>query len=165
MGMRIRLKASKDVSGFSAANQAILNAMKKFGLIMADNGSAMYVTGAPDSRWNDSDLHALSGITAGDFEVLQMPTEISSSNVPLGPAPVINSFTASATAVSAGTAVTLSWSESNASYLFINPSTGTGVGVVRGTSIIINPSTTATYTLNATNAFGRSTASLIITVQ
>jgi hypothetical protein len=41
-----------DISGFSAANQAILNAMKKFGLIKADNGSAMYVTGTPDSRWN-----------------------------------------------------------------------------------------------------------------
>jgi len=51
MGMRIRLKASYDVSGFSAQMQAILNAMKKYGLILADNGSALYVTGASDSRW------------------------------------------------------------------------------------------------------------------
>jgi hypothetical protein len=49
--------------------------------------------------------------------------------------------------------------------LFITPSTRTSVGVVRGTSIVINPSATATYTLNSTNAFGRSTASLTITVQ
>jgi hypothetical protein len=165
MGMRIRLKASKDISGFSAANQAILNAMKKYGLIMADNGSAMYITGAPDSRWNDSDLHALSSITAGDFEIIQMPTEIHSGNVPLGAAPVIHTFTASATAVPTGAAVTLNWDTSNASYVFINPSAGTSVGVVRGTSIVIHPTTTATYILNATNEFGRSTANVTITVQ
>jgi hypothetical protein len=54
MGMRLRLKSTTSISSFSAANQVILNAMKKYGLILADNGSAMYVTGAPDSRWNDT---------------------------------------------------------------------------------------------------------------
>jgi hypothetical protein len=165
MGMRIRLKANVDISGFSASNQAILNAMKKYGLIMADNGSAMYISGAPDSRWNDTDLHSLTSLTASDFEVVQMPTEITNSNVPSGPAPIINAFTASATTVSVGTAVTLSWDATNVSYYYVNPSVGTGVGVVRGNSIVVNPSVTTTYTLNATNAYGRTTANVTVQVQ
>ena len=51
MGMRLRLKASFDISGYSAANQVILTALKKYGMIMADNGSNMYISGAPDDRW------------------------------------------------------------------------------------------------------------------
>jgi hypothetical protein len=165
MGMRIRLKASVDISGFSASNQAILTAMKKYGLIMADNGSAMYVSGAPDSRWNDSDLHNLTLLTASDFEVVQMPTEIANNNVPSGPAPIINTFTASATTVSAGTAVTLSWDATNVSYYYVNPSVGTGVGVVRGNSVVVNPAVTTTYTLTATGAYGRTTANVTVQVQ
>jgi PKD repeat protein len=165
MGMRIRLKASISISGFSAANQVILTAMKKYGLIMADNGSAMYVTGVPDTRWNDSDLHNLTSLTAADFEVVQMPAEISSSNVPLGAAPVINSFTASANTVSAGTAVTLSWNATGVSYYYISPSVGTGVGIVRGSNAVVNPTVTTTYTLNTTNAYGRATANVSVNVQ
>ena len=48
MGMRLRLKATFDISKFSAQNQVILTALKKYGLILADNGSAMYISGAPD---------------------------------------------------------------------------------------------------------------------
>jgi hypothetical protein len=72
MGMRIRLKASVDISHFSAVNKVILTALKKYGAILADNGSNMYITGAHDSRWNDSDLHNLTTLTANDFEVVQM---------------------------------------------------------------------------------------------
>ena len=72
MGMRLRLKASFDVSSFSAANQVILNALKKYGMIMADNGSSMYISGAPDDNWNNGDLHNLGGVTAADFDVVQM---------------------------------------------------------------------------------------------
>ena len=50
--------------------QKIFQAMKTYGLMLADNGSAWYVTGAPDSRWNDSDLHLLGGITGADFEAV-----------------------------------------------------------------------------------------------
>ena len=87
MGMRMRLKASFDVSGYSAANQVILNAMKKYGIIMADNGSSMYISGAPDSRWDNSDLHNLGNVTAGNFEVVQMSPIYTSANVPQGAAP------------------------------------------------------------------------------
>jgi hypothetical protein len=70
MGLRVRLKASKDISGFSAANRVILQAMKTYGMLLADNGSAWYVTGAPDSHWNDDDLHLLGSITGADFEAV-----------------------------------------------------------------------------------------------
>lgn len=72
MGARFRLKASVDISGFSPQIQVILTAMKKYGLFLADNGSAFYVSGAPDSRWSDDDLHNLSQLHGSDFEVVQM---------------------------------------------------------------------------------------------
>jgi hypothetical protein len=56
MGMRIRLKASFDISGYSKVNQVILTAMKQYGMILADNGGYFYVQGATDPRWDDSDL-------------------------------------------------------------------------------------------------------------
>ena len=131
MGMRMRLKSSVDISGFSATNQVILTALKKYGLIMADNGSSMYLTGAPDDRWNNDDLHTLSTLTAADFEVVQMGTVYTAANVPTGSAPQIASFTATPTSVNAGQAVTLNWSVSGASYLIVSP----GVGAVRGTAL------------------------------
>src|ERR1019366_6993713 len=63
MGMRMRLKASFDISGFSSANQVILTALKKYGMILADNGSAIFITGMPDSHWNNNDLDMLKSIT------------------------------------------------------------------------------------------------------
>ena len=72
MGMRVRLKASFDISGFSAPMQVILRALKKYGMILADNGSSWYLNGAPDPRWNDDELHTLGAINGSDFEVVQM---------------------------------------------------------------------------------------------
>jgi len=76
MGMRVRLKASFDVSGFSPAMQVILRAMKTYGLILADNGSNWYISGAPDPRWSDSELATLSRVKGSDFEVVQMGTVV-----------------------------------------------------------------------------------------
>jgi hypothetical protein len=70
-GARIRLKASVDISGYSATNQIILRAMKKYGLILADIGSNLYITGAPDERWNNSDLQKLGQMHGSDFEVVK----------------------------------------------------------------------------------------------
>jgi hypothetical protein len=70
-GAKIRLKASFDISGYSANNKVILTAMKKYGLILADIGSNMYITGAPDDRWNNDDLQKLGGIAASNFEVVK----------------------------------------------------------------------------------------------
>jgi hypothetical protein len=73
MGARLRLKASKDLSGFSPALQRIFRAMQTYGLIVADNGSDMYVSGAMDGRWNNDELNpAFAALTAGDFEVIQL---------------------------------------------------------------------------------------------
>jgi len=73
MGARLRLKASTDLSRFSAADQRIFQAMKTYGLIFADNGSDMYVQGTYDTRWdNDTINPAFGSLTAGDFEVVQL---------------------------------------------------------------------------------------------
>lgn len=72
MGMRVRLKASFDISGFSPAMQVILRAMKKYGMMVADNGSNWYISGAPDPRWNDNELNSLKTIRGSSFEVVQM---------------------------------------------------------------------------------------------
>ncbi len=106
--------------------QVILSAMKKYGLIMADNGSAMYISGAPDSRWDNDDLHNLGQVPASAFEVVQMNPVYTASNVPQGAAPSITSFTAAPSSVSAGGSATLSWDVSNASYVIISPQTGSG---------------------------------------
>jgi hypothetical protein len=160
MGMRLRLKAGFDISAFSAANQVILAALKKYGMIMADNGSSMYISGAADSHWDNNDLHNLGSVTASDFEVVQMNPIYTASNIPSGASPAIASFTASSQSVSAGTQVTLSWNVTGASYLIVSPD----IGAVRGTTAIVSPSQSTTYTLYATNAFGRTTATVNITV-
>lgn len=79
MGLRIRLKAGFDISSFSAANQVILTAMKNYGLILADIGSDLFISGAPDDRWNNDDLHNLLSVTAVDFEVVQLGTIVTSN--------------------------------------------------------------------------------------
>jgi hypothetical protein len=161
MGMRLRLKASYDISGFSANVQVILTALKKYGMIMADNGSSMYLSGAPDSRWDNDDLHNLSQVTASDFEVVQMNPIYTSANVPQGAAPSVSSFTASPSTISAGVSTMLSWSVANASYVIVSP----GVGAVRGSNVNVSPVQTTTYTLYATNQYGRTTATATVTVQ
>lgn len=74
MGMRVRLKASFDISTFSPRIQVILRAMKTYGMILADNGSNWYISGAPDPRWSDNELNALKTIRGSNFEVVQMGT-------------------------------------------------------------------------------------------
>jgi len=160
MGARLRLKAAFNISGYSVTNQVILNAMKKYGLIMADNGSSMYISGAPDDRWDNSDLHNLGNVTASDFDVMQISPLYTAANVPTGPAPQITQFIASAISVAAGTPVTLSWQVTGASYVIVSPA----LGATRATSVSVSPSATTTYTLYATNAFGQTTASTTITV-
>ena len=161
MGTRLRLKASFDISTYPADDQVILTALKKYGLILADNGSGIFISGAPDNRWNNTDLNLLKQITASNFEVVALGTVYTDANVPTGPSPTISSFTANPSTVTAGSPVTLSWSVSNSLYNIIAPQ----AGPVRGTSIVVTPSATTTYTLNATNQFGRSTATVTVTVQ
>ncbi len=70
-GARIRLKANYDISTFSPHNQVILTAMKKYGLMLADIGTNMYISGAPDERWNNDELRELLRVTGSNFEVVK----------------------------------------------------------------------------------------------
>jgi hypothetical protein len=72
MGMRVRLKASVDISSYPAEVRVILTALKKYGMFLADNGSGMFISGAPDPRWSDDSLATLGRLTASDFEVVKL---------------------------------------------------------------------------------------------
>ena len=155
-GMRLRLKSTFNISGFSAINQAILTALQQYGMIMADNGGYLFLQGATDSRWNDGDLVAMAGIPSSDFDVIQMSPAYpgwDSVTAPTGPAPVISNFTASANTVSAGTPVTFTYSVSGDSYDYIDM-----IGPVRLTSgsgsVTVAPTATQTYTLYSVNQYG-----------
>ncbi|HET6176821.1 MAG TPA: hypothetical protein VFE61_07815 [Candidatus Sulfotelmatobacter sp.] len=160
MGTRLRLKASFDISTYPADDQVILTALKKYGMILADNGSAIFISGVPDNRWNNTNLNLLKAITASNFDVVQQGTIYTPANVPTGASPTISSFTANPSTVTAGSPVTLSWSITNSTYNIVDPQ----AGPVRGTSVVVVPSATTTYTLNSTNQFGRTTATATVTV-
>ena len=70
MGLRFRLKADVDISGFSEGNQVILKALKTYGMILADNGGNWFLSGEPNPKWIDDDLHALKQLSGSDFEVV-----------------------------------------------------------------------------------------------
>ncbi|HXM19594.1 MAG TPA: hypothetical protein VN934_12420 [Candidatus Tumulicola sp.] len=76
MGLRVRLKASYDISGFTGASKVILVALKKYGMFVADNGSDWFITGATDTGWDDTDLNQLKSVPASQFEVVQTGTII-----------------------------------------------------------------------------------------
>jgi len=161
MGMRMRLQASYNISTFPPQAQTILAALKKYGMILADNGSSMYISGDPDNRWSNNDLGTLKQVPASAFDVLLIDPLYTPNNLPTGPSPVISSFTANPANISAGQPVTLSWNASGSSYSVVSPQ----VGAVRGTSVVVVPTKTTTYTLYETNAFGRSTETVKVTVQ
>ena len=72
MGMRVRLKADYNISKFPASAQVILSALKKYGMMVADNGGDWFLTGAPHPRWNDEELETLKKVRGKDFEVVKM---------------------------------------------------------------------------------------------
>jgi len=71
MGLRVRLKASFDVAGFPPQARAVLVALKRYGMLVADNGSSWYISGAPSAKWDNDDLHTLGRVKGSDFEVVQ----------------------------------------------------------------------------------------------
>lgn len=70
MGLRLRLKASFEIKDYPREAQVILKAMKKYGIILADNGGDWFITGAVDHRWNDASLNALRKVKGSDFEAV-----------------------------------------------------------------------------------------------
>ena len=173
MGMRVRLKASKDISSYSQTNQIIFTALKNYGLILADNGGNFFVDGDTDPRWDLTDLgnwhYGPAEIKSTDFEVIQSTPEFPGWDAVTvyaanpGSVPVINSFTATATSVSSGTAVTFNFSVTGDSYDFID-----NIGPVRLTggsgSVTISPTATQEYTLYSTNSSGRTVSDPILVV-
>jgi hypothetical protein len=162
-GMRLRLHSSFNTSGYSAINKTILTALQQYGMIMADGGGYLFIQGATDPRWNDSDLGNLDGIPASDFDVIATtPTYPGWDSVtaPTGPQPVINSFTGGPQTVSAGSPVTFNYSVSGDSYDYIDmigpvrlTQNGGGAGNNTG-SVTVYPTATQTYTLYSVNQYG-----------
>jgi len=72
MGMRVRLKASFDVASFPPQARVILTCLQRYGMFVADNGGDWFLSGAPDARWDDDDLHRLKTVAGGAFEVVRM---------------------------------------------------------------------------------------------
>ena len=70
MGLRVRLRASVNVASFPRQARVVLRALQHYGMILADNGSPWYVSGAPDRHWSNDDLHSLGRLTGADFEVV-----------------------------------------------------------------------------------------------
>jgi hypothetical protein len=70
MGARFRLRADFDISGFSKTDQVILTALKRYGMFLADNGGAWFISGTPDPRWNDDDLHEIGKVKGTDFQMV-----------------------------------------------------------------------------------------------
>ncbi len=161
MGLRMRLKASFNISTFPVDDQVILTALKNYGLIVADNGSAMFISGTPDDNWNNSDLDLLKTLKASDFEVVLMGPVYTSGNVPTGPAPTLTGLFANPMTISQGQSSTLSWTTANTIYTLVSPE----VGPVRGTTASVHPTVTTTYKVYATNQYGRTTKSVTVTVQ
>jgi hypothetical protein len=186
MGTRLRLSPTTNISSLSAINQAIATAMMTYGLIVTDNTNNFGIEGTPDARWDDTDL----GLWATDGLLGTAPNSTNLQVIEMSPAypgmdnvsaltstdpeyaaghslPVIDSFTANGItgtyAVIAGKPVTFEYTVTGASYVYIDK-----VGPVRLTSgsgsTTITSSVTDTYTLYATNAWGRTSSSIEINV-
>jgi hypothetical protein len=158
MGLRVRLKAGKDLSGFPPRMRVVLEALKRYGMILADNGSTWYLSGTHDMRWNDDEIHALGAIKGSDLEVVDTGTVHTSH--PTGSEPVVSSLTAMPASISAGGASTLAWSANNATRFFVTPSPG----LVRGNTVSVRPSSTTTYTLTAQGPYGSTTRTVTVSV-
>ncbi len=167
IGTRLRLKASFNISGFSAANQVILKALQQYGMIDVDNSGGpgqWFLDGVSNPNFSNDDLANLKTIASSNFDIIQATPEFpgldavtaftSANPQYTGVMPVINSYSASSTSVSPGTAVTFSYNVSNSSYDFIDM-----IGPVRLTSdagsVTIYPTATQTYTLYSTSNEGQ----------
>ncbi len=172
MGQRFRLKASFNISGFSSEVQVILRALKKYGMILADNGSNWYITGVPDSRWNDDTLVGeLRLVKGSDFEAVDESSLMvnpdsgqarssSSGSDTLPPSTPTNL----AAAVVSSSQVNLSWNSSSDNVgvtgyrVYRN---GIQIGTTANTfynDTNLSPATTYQYSVSAYDAAGNGSA-------
>ena len=159
MGARLRLKANYDISAFTPQAKVILTALKTYGMIVADNGSNLYVSGSPGDGWDNDDLHNLGRVPASAFEVIRMGTPITRNILPAGSPPIFQSLTADQTTVKAGTLVTLTWNVTGSTSSVVVPFPGS----VSGNWAWVRPWMTTTYSVVTTNHFGTTTMPITIT--
>jgi hypothetical protein len=127
MGMRFRLKASKDISGFNPRAKAIAQAMKTYGIILADNGSNWYVSGAPDERWSNSELQQVNTLRGSDFEAVDVsPLMVSPTSGQVKSAAATTTLASSANPSASGQSVTFTAT--------VSGTTGTPTGTVAFTN-------------------------------
>jgi hypothetical protein len=171
MGARFRLRADFDISHFSPMNQVILTALKKYGMILADNGSSWFISGAPDSRWNDTDLHALTQITGSAFEAVDESSLMVNSNsgqttvastptITISINPTAASVTVGSTAQFAATVTNATSSSVTWSVNGIAGGNGT-VGTISSAGLYTAPATVpsgGTVTVQATSTASTSTS-------
>jgi hypothetical protein len=176
MGARFRLKAGFNISSFSATNQIILRALQRYGMFLADNGSAWFISGAPDSRWDNNDLHQLTTIAGSNFEAVDDTTlmigadsgqALQNSAVSVTVTPgnanvVVNNTQAFGAVVHNSADQTVTWD--------VNGTLGGGniTGTISGTGVYTAPSAApspATVTVHATSfATPAAVGSAIVTV-
>jgi hypothetical protein len=175
MGARLRLKASKDISGFTPELQKIFRAMKKYGLIVADNGSDMYITGTFDTRWDNDILNpAFAALTASDFEVIQLgwqpvSSQVSLASLALNPTGVVGGQASAGTVILSGPAssngVVVALSSGNAGVASVPQGVTIGAGATSASFSIPTAAvgTSTTVTINASLAGVTRTAALTVT--
>jgi hypothetical protein len=151
MGARFRLRADFDISGFSPTNQVILTALKKYGMIVADNGSSWYLSGTTDPRWNDDDLHALTTITGNNFEAVDessLMVDPNSGQTTVSSTPTVTvSINPTAASVTAGSTVQLTATVTNSTSQSVTWSVN---GIAGGNATVGTISSAGVYTAPAT---------------
>jgi hypothetical protein len=175
MGARLRLKAAKDISGFTPEVQKIFRAMKRHGLIVADNGSDMYIGGTFDTRWDNDVLNpAFASLTAGDFEVVRLgwtpgpASAVALAAIGVNPSTVVGGSPSTATvtltgaAPQGGVAITLS----SASPAVASVPTGVSVtaGSVSASFTVPTSAVTATGVVGITASLGDTSKTAVLTV-
>jgi hypothetical protein len=116
MGQRFRLKQSFDISRFGPHMKVVLQALKTYGMILADNGASWFVSGAPDSRWNDDEMHQLTWLVGADFEAVDESSLMVNSNsaqaasasglIPAGWVNIVNKYSGKCLDMTGGPGVT-----------------------------------------------------------
>jgi hypothetical protein len=177
MGERFRLKASYNISGYPADVQVILRAMKKYGIILADNGSAWYLSGIPDPRWNDDNLHMLGQLTGSNFEavdatVLQIDPNSGAAvqnGVTVGVSPAAASLrtgrSQTFTATVTGGASTVTWSVNDLAGGNTVVGTITSGGVYTAPSVVPNPAVVTVRATSTASPTSSGTASVTVLPQ
>jgi len=179
MGARLRLKASKDISGFTPEVQKIFRAMKRYGLIVADNGSDMYIGGTFDVRWDNDVLNpAFSQLTASDFEVVQLGWKPDTPPPP-PPPPTVSALGVSPSSVQSGQGATgtvtlgapaptggpvVALSSANPAVASVPASTTVTAGATSATFSVSTSTVSVTTVVSLTASLGGTSKSVAITV-